>query len=356
VAVAALVALLVGGTAYLLWRAVHTLLLAFAGVLLALFLSALADWLGRRAGLRYGWALAAVVAGLLALAGGTGWLLASTLAAQFAALSDRVPEGLGRLRESLAQYPWGRLVLEQAPRAAEAGAAQAGDPSRLTGLVSGASGVLAAAVVVLFVGVFVAAEPGLYRAGALHLVPPARRRRAAQALDAVGYNLRWWLVGQAALMGVMAATTAAGLWLIGVPLPLALGLIAGLMELVPYLGPWLSAVPAALVALLVSPWHLAMVLGLYLALHVLEGYVLVPLIQRRAVRLPPAVTLVAQLLFAELFGVLGLFVAAPLTVVWVVALQMLYGEGALGDETLDLPGEPATRATPAAGPAPADGG
>jgi len=90
-----------------------------------------------------------------------------------------------------------------------------------------------------------------------------------------------------------------------------------------------------------SPWHLGMVLGLYLALHLLEGYVLVPLIQRRAARLPPAVALVAQLLSAEVLGVLGLFVAAPLTVAAVVALKMLYVEDALGDRSVGVPGEAA---------------
>jgi predicted PurR-regulated permease PerM len=222
----------------------------------------------------------------------------------------------------------------------------------VTGLLSGVSSFVMAGVVVLFVGLFVAAEPGLYKEGILHLVPPRRRRRAAQTLDAVGYNLRWWLVGQAVLMVTMAVTTAAGLWLIGVPMPLALGLIAGIFELVPYLGPWLSAVPAVLVALVISPWHLGMVVALYLTLHVLEGYVLVPLIQRRAVRLPPALTIVAQFLAAELFGVLGLFVAAPLTVVAVVALKMLYVEDALGDDTVDVPGE-AGHAGRAAAAAPA---
>jgi predicted PurR-regulated permease PerM len=340
VTVAVLIVILIGGAAYLLWQAVHTLLLAFAGVLFALFLSALADWLRRRAGIRYGWSLAVVVATLLVLAVGIGWLLANSLAAQLAALSETLPQALDRLREVMASYSWGRLILEQAPRAAEATAAQAGDVSRLTGVLSGVSGFLVAGVVILFVGLFVAAEPELYRAGLLHLVPPANRRRADQTLTAVGYNLRWWLVGQATLMVTMAVTTTVGLWLIGVPLPLALGLIAGIFELVPYVGPWLSAVPAALVALMVSTWHLGMVLGLYLALHMLEGYVLVPLIQRRAARLPPALTILGQFLFAELFGIIGLFVAAPLTVVAVVALKMLYVEDALGDETVDVPGEP----------------
>lgn len=353
VVVAALVVLLIGGVVYLLCRAINTLLLAFAGVLFALFLSTLADWFGRRTGLAYRWALTAVLVALILVVGAGGWLVSNSLANQLAALTEQLPESIDRVKQFLAQHSWGRLLVEHAPQATEAAVAEAKGLTRLTGLVSGMSSVLVAAVVILLVGIFVAAEPGLYKAGLLHLVPPSRHRRATQILDTVGHNLRWWLVGQVALMVTMAVTTTIGLRMIGVPLPLALGLIAGVFELVPYLGPWLSAVPAVLVAVMVSPWHLGMVLLLYLGLHLLEGYILVPLIQRRAVRLPPALTLVAQLLFAEVFGLLGLFVAAPLTVVAVVALKMLYVEDALGDETVDVPGEPGKEAKSAAGPVPA---
>jgi predicted PurR-regulated permease PerM len=155
------------------------------------------------------------------------------------------------------------------------------------------------------------------------------------------FNLRWWLMGQVVLMIVIGVTTTLGLWLIGVPLALSLGIIAGVFELVPYAGPWLSVVPAALIALLMSPTHLLLVLGLYLFLHMLEGYVLLPLMQRRVVLLPPALTLVAQVLLGELLGLRGLFVAAPLTVAVVVLLKMLYVEDTLGDKDVEVPGEAA---------------
>jgi predicted PurR-regulated permease PerM len=196
------------------------------------------------------------------------------------------------------------------------------------------------ALIIFFVGVFGAAEPGLYRAGLLRLVPPPQRPRAEEAVDTLTFNLRWWLVGQVVLMLVMAGTTALGLWLVGVPLALTLGLLAGALELVPYVGPWASAVPAVLVALTVSPTHLLLTVALYLALHLLEGYVLLPLVQRRAVHLPPALTVAAQALLGELLGVMGLFVAAPLTLCAVVLLKMLYVEDTLGDESVDVPGEP----------------
>jgi predicted PurR-regulated permease PerM len=333
------VAVLILALAYLLWRGVHVLLLAFAGILFAVFLSSLSGWLSQRTGIPHGWALAAVVAVLTLLVGSTGWLLANRLAAQAVELSQKLPQSLQQVQDYLDARPWGHLLLEKAPQAAET-IAQGGEFSRLTGLVSGAAHFLEAAVVIIFVGIFGAAEPALYKTGLLHLIPHGQRRRVAEAVDAVAFNLRWWLVGQVCLMVMVGVTTAAGLWLLGIPMALMLGLIAGILELIPYLGAWLSAVPAALVALLLGPWYLVMTLALYLGLHILKGYVLVPLVQRRAVHLPPALTLVAQLLLGELLGVLGLFVAAPLTVSAVVFLKMLYVEDALGDETVDVSGGP----------------
>jgi predicted PurR-regulated permease PerM len=331
-----LLALLILAVAYLAWLGVHVLLLTFAGVLFAVFLSSVSDWLSRATGLGYRWALGLVVLALLALAVGAGWLLADRLGTQVAQLAEQLPQSLERIRDYLSERPWGRLLLENAPQAAKS-IAQTGDFSRVTGLVSGVSGFLFGAVVVLFVGVFGAADPDVYKKGLLHLIPPARRPRAAQAIDAIAGNLHWWLVGQAVLMVVMAVTTSLGLWLIGIrDLALTLGLITGLLEIIPYIGAWLSAVPSAMVALLVGPGYLVAVLGLYLGLHILEGYVLAPLIQSRAVHLPPALTLVAQVLLGEVAGVLGLLVAAPLTVVAIVAVKLLYLEDALGDHSVGL--------------------
>ncbi len=339
VVVAVLITLLLLALAYMLWRGAHVLLEAFAGVLFAVFLSALSDWLSKHTRLSYGWSLCAVVVALFVLAGGLAWLFARQIAAQVAELLQTLPKSFEEIRASLAQYSWGQYLLEHVPQAQKA-LGEAGGFSRVTGLISGVADFLVAALVILIVGIFGAAEPGLYKAGLFHLVPRAQRPRAGQALEAVTFNLQHWLLGQIALMVIIGATTAVGLWLMGIPLALTLGLLTGVMELIPYVGAWLSAIPALLMAVLVSPLHVVMVAGLFLFLHVLEGYVLFPLIQRRAVHLPPALTLVAQVLLGELLGVLGLFVAAPLTVVAVVLLKMLYVEDTLGDQNIAVPGEP----------------
>jgi predicted PurR-regulated permease PerM len=344
--VGVLVSVLILAAAYLLWSGFHILLEAFAGVLFAIFLASLSDWLSKRTRLSYRWALTLAVIGLILLAAGTGWLLANRLATQIGELSQKLPQSLEQIRNYLEGYPWGRLLLEKVPQAANT--IELGQFSRVTGFISGVANFLVTVVVIVFVGIFGAAEPELYKAGVIHLVPPPHRARARQALETLAFNLRWWLVGQVVLMIMMAISTTLGLWLMNVPLALTLGIIAGILELVPYIGPWLSAVPSALIALLVSPWHMLMVLGLYLVLHLLEGYLLVPLVQRRAVLLPPALTLVTQVLLGDLLGFMGLLVAAPLTVSAVVLLKMLYVEDTLGDETIDVPGEPSTDEKPAA--------
>jgi predicted PurR-regulated permease PerM len=340
VAVAVLVAVAILLVVYLLWLGVRILLEAFAGVLFAVFLTTLSGWVTRRTKLRHGWALAAVLTVLAVLVGGLGWLLAARVTAETVQLTRTVPRSLEQLRDLLAGTAWGRYLLELFPQTAD-WLERPGTFAQVTGVVFGVADFLVAILVIFFVGVFGAAEPDVYRAGLLHLVPPSRRRRATQALDAVADNLRWWLAGQVCLMVAVGVVTGAGLWLLGIPLALSLGLVAGLFEMIPYLGPWLSAVPAALVALLIGPWHVLMVLGLYLGVHILEGYVLGPLVQRRAVRLPPALTLVAQVLLGTLLGLLGLFVAAPLTAAVVVGLKMLYVQDTLGDQNVSV--SPATR-------------
>jgi predicted PurR-regulated permease PerM len=347
VVVATLVILLFVTLAAVCWKGIGILLQAFAGVLFAIFLTALSNWLSRVTRLSYHLSLVVVVLGLLLVTGGLGWLLASRLSTQISELWQKLPESLQQLHDYLAQFTWGRTLLQQIPKSPEK-TVDVGDFSRMTGLISGVASFVVAVIVILFVGIFGAAEPALYRSGLLHLVPPAHRPRTAEAVDAVVFNLRWWLVGQFFLMVIIGVTTTVCLWAMGIPLALTLGLIAGFLEIVPYLGPWLSAVPALLMALLVSPWHVLAVGGLYIGLHILEGYVLLPLVQRRSVLLPPALTLVSQVLLGGLLGLMGLFVAAPLTVACVVLMKMLYVEDTLGDQGVNVPGEPGNEAKPVA--------
>jgi len=139
-------------------------------------------------------------------------------------------------------------------------------------------------------------------------------------------------VGRAILMVVNGVFTALGLWLLGIPLALTLGTIAGLLNFVPNIGPIIAGVPAVLIAWTLGPVPALYVLLLYIFLQSLDGYVLTPLIQQRTVALAPALTITAQLLFGALAGTMGLLLATPLTAGTLVLIRKLYLEDVLDEE------------------------
>jgi predicted PurR-regulated permease PerM len=186
-------------------------------------------------------------------------------------------------------------------------------------------------LVVLFVGIFFAAAPGTYVSGLLHLFPKARREPTREILEKIGCTLRYWLVGQITAMVIVGLVTWAGLALLGVRLAVGLGVLAGLLEFIPTVGPILSGVPAVLIALLDSPQKALYVALLYMGIQFAENHLLTPLVQRRAVDLPPALTVLALLLLATLFGFLGLLFAVPVTAALFVLVQEAYVKRTLKD-------------------------
>lgn len=242
-----------------------------------------------------------------------------------------------QVKERIEQYQWSRRLFSQAPQAEEMLPDKADLLAEATGVFSTTLGALANVVIILFIGLFLAVEPRLYTDGLIRLVPIGRRARAREVLYAVGDVLQWWLVGKVVAMLVIGVLTALGLWLLGVELALTLGLIAALLTFIPNIGPVLALVPAVLLALLHSPTQALYVVLLYLAIQTVESYVLTPLVQRRTVSLPPALTISAQVALGVLLGGLGLVLATPLTVALLVLIQRLYIEDTLGDP-VNVPG------------------
>lgn len=323
----------------LVWFAADVLLLVFAGILLAVLLRSLSGWLAERSPLSPGWALGVVVLAILALSTWAGALLAPDIASQADQLAAQLPQAAAEARTSIAQYRWGELLLQQVPNADDLADNQSQVLATATGFFSTTLGALANIAIVLFIGLYLAAEPRVYTGGLLRLVPRSRRRRASAVLTTLGYTLRWWLIGRAFSMLVVGSVTALGLWLLGVPLALTLGLLAGLLDFIPNIGPIIAAVPGLLLALPGGPSQALYVVLLYLAIQTAEAYVITPLVERRAVLLPPVLTIVAQIVLGVAFGLLGLLLATPLMAVVLVLIKLLYVEDVLGD-SLDVPGEP----------------
>lgn len=316
--------------ALLVWLAADVLLLTFAAVLLAIFLRAPTDAIARHTPITAGWALALVCVALVGLAALGVVVIVPKLSGQFGQLTEQIPESISKIESWLAQRPWGVDLVERIQSGeglpkASAVLSQAG------GAFTSALGVIGNAVLVLFLGLFFAVDPHVYRKGLVLLAPPSRRPQIAESLDATGETLRWWIVGTLSSMTVVAVLTTTGLLLLGMPLAFSLGLLAGLLAFIPNLGPVLGLLPALLIALLQGPWMVLWVAMLYLGVQMVETYLVTPTIQRRAVSLPPALTLVAQVLLGGLFGFMGLLLATPLTAAALVLVKILYLRDVLGD-------------------------
>jgi predicted PurR-regulated permease PerM len=314
-----------------IWYAAHALLLVFACILFALLLYDASRRVSGWTGLRRRWSMALVL-GMLALAlGGGGWLMAPQLGEQSIQLGEQLPRALVRLRESIAATPLLKNLAGQLPSVEQLRTALVDLLPRAGLFFSGVAGALGNVVIVLFVGIYFALQPFLYIDGLVTLVPPRHRQRAREVLDEAGLSLSHWLFGKVVSMVVVAVVTAAGLAALGVPLALILGIIAGLLDFIPYLGPLMAGVPAVLIALSVSPDLALYTAALMVGIQLAEGYLLEPLITRRMVALPPALTIVMQVLLGAVFGLAGVALATPLTVVLVVVVSMLYVQDVLGD-------------------------
>ncbi|NKE69971.1 AI-2E family transporter [Candidatus Manganitrophus noduliformans] len=307
------------------------LLLVFAGVLLTVLLRSLSDRLAAHTPLSEGWSLAIVILLLTGMLGLGGWLLAPEVARQADQLIQSLPRMVDQLTQRLEQYEWGRRILAQTPQAAEQFARPGGIISRVTGFFSTALGMIANLVIVLFIGLYMAINPSLYKRGVIRLVPKEKRGRAETVLNRVGYILQWWLIGRVIAMIVIGLLTAVGLGLIGIQPAMALGILAGILNFIPYIGPILSIIPPLLIAVGQGLMPTLYVAILYSIIQGFESYLLTPVIERQVVLLPPALTIAVQVLLGILLGIPGIMLASPLTATIMVLVQMLYVEDILGD-------------------------
>ena len=201
----------------------------------------------------------------------------------------------------------------------------------LKSFVTSTFAAVAGLLLVVFLAIYTSVDPDTYHNGLMHLFPHRARARAGEVLSSMATVLRKWLVTQLIAMAAIGLVTTGVLLLLGVKAALPLGVLAGLLEFIPTIGPVLSAVPAILMAFVDSPQK-ALTVGLaYVGIQFLENHILIPLLMKEGVDIPPALTIVAQALMAMLFGFLGLLVAVPLLAAATVAVKLLYVEDVVGD-------------------------
>jgi len=313
-------------TPLLIWYLFPVVLMALGAVILAMVLR-----LGARPLMRwlaFPETLALAVSGLLILTAiaGTVYLFGTQLLAEFHDVMQRMISATAAIRGTLQSDSIGRYLLHHVT-------GNFSLTEALPGFLKVSTSFLEGIIIVLVSGAYMAAQPRLYRSGLVRLFPPRHHPRAAEILDDIAEALRLWLVGQFCQMLLIGALATFAVWMIGVPSPLALGLIAGMGEFIPYLGPILAAIPAVLVALTKSPDTALWTLCAYLVIHQIEGQVAAPLIQRHMVAIPPAVMLLGMIAVTYLFGAFAVIFAAPIAVVVFAAINLIYMRDTLGEKT-----------------------
>ena len=366
IARAAVVVLLVCIAGFIIYKAHNLIFVAYIGALLGLAVSAGAARL-KRFGIGQGLGAALIVAASVIVLIGFGALTGPTVRTQYKELKQRLPEAFVKLDKWLGQREGGVVfsLLSSEPDStavapvmdhnADSMAYAPVSPSdslvhiralreRILAHGSGAGGfiypvvhstieVATAIVIIFFLAIYIGADPKLYRGGIIALIPHRSRARGEQVVEAITLALRRWLVTQLIAMVVMGVVATAVLTALHVRAALPLGILSGLLQFVPMAGPLISAIPAIAMGFVDSPEKAAAVAVAFYVIHFLESHVLIPLLMKEGVNLPPVLTVLTQAGMALAFGVVGLFVAVPMLVLVMILVKMLYVEDVVGDPT-----------------------
>jgi len=317
-------------------RLANLWILIFGSVVVAVVVRAIADPLVDRLKFKDGLAVLTAIMTILAVLAGAGFLFGQQISEQIHQLALKLPGAWALLQARLEASPAaGQIIAQLQNLGSEAARALAIAPRIAMSVMSG----LATLVLVLVAGVYLAVQPDRAREGLLVLAPTRSRPRLRHVMNTCGRALKGWVKAQLVAMALVGFMVGLGLWLIGVPAPLALGLVAGLAQFVPIVGPIAAAAPALLVAATSSTQMLILTLALFVGVSQLEANVITPLVQKNVASLPVVLGIFAVVAFGTLLGPLGVLFATPLTLVLYTMLTMLYRQDVLHDEEAEAPGE-----------------
>ena len=312
---------------YILWRIKQVLLLAFAAIVFATAINQLVKLLQAKLSIKRKTAIAISVTGVLIFIIGFVALVIPPFVDQIQELITLVPVGLEQLsswNEWLRNFLPNTFVedfrgLESLTQNIRSISSNLID--NFFSLFSSTLTIVLNSLLVIVVTIMLLSNPTPYRQIFLLMFPAFYRPRIQTILKKCEKNLGGWVIGILFNMAVIAIMSGIGLLALGVRLPLANSLLAGILTFIPNLGPVLSVIPPTAMALLDAPWKAAAVVILYIVIQQVESNILTPIVMNRQVSLLPAVTLLSQVAFAVFFGILGLFLALPITVVAQVWLK-----------------------------------
>lgn len=299
--------------------AFNVLLMVLAGALIATFFHGLGDMIQRKTKLSRRLAMIISVAGSFAIMGVLLWFMGTKIQQQVAELSNTLPHTLNTAKTKLASTPAGQKLLESI----------SGNNSQklmatAQSFFSTSFGVIGDMYIILFLGIFFTTNPSLYKNGILVLIPANRKEKGKHIINRVSLSLKGWLKGMMVSIVLVTILISTGLTIIGLPVAMVLGLITGILELVPNLGSLLAMIPGVLLALTISTNMAIVVALLYIASQTITANIVNPLIQKKMINLPPALTLISQLIMGAISGALGVILAVPLLAIVIILIDELY--------------------------------
>ena len=307
----------------LVWIGRVIFLLLFASIVGAILLTTTSDWLHSRLKIKQGHALALFIFVFFAVVALLVWMLGPNVVDQFADLEIQLPRAAHSLLNQVQTHQWGQWLLRQSPGSSQLSDGFSFAITRIGGIVVSSVTILIGLFIVFSLSVYFSAEPGMYYNGLRRAVPEDYREKLDACAASVAQILRWWVLAKLLSMTMVGVLISIGLAIVGIPLAGTLGIIAALMTFIPNVGPLISVIPAALLALAISPTEGLLTLLVFAVVFTLEGYVVTPLLERNIVRLPPALTLTMQLLLAVVAGPVGVALAAPVAAAILGVLTVL---------------------------------
>lgn len=299
--------------------AFNVLLMVLAGSLIATFFHGLGDMIQRKTKWSRRLAMIISIVGSFAIIGALLWFMGTKIQHQITELSTTLPHTLGTAKAKMASTPLGKKLLESIT----------GDNSQklmatAQSFFSTSFGVIGDMYIILFLGIFFTTNPSLYKNGILILIPADRKEKGEHIINRVSLSLKGWLKGMMVSIVLVTTLISTGLTIIGLPVAMVLGLITGILEMVPNLGSLLAMIPGVLLALTISTNMAIVVALLYIASQTITANIVNPLIQKKMINLPPALTLISQLIMGAISGALGVILAVPLLAIVIILVDELY--------------------------------
>lgn len=321
-------------TTLLTFAIYHTftwLLFIFAGVLVAIFFRGLSHFLASKTPLSSNWSLTIVILFITTSSILTWYFMAPAVVNQIDQLKETFPHALKNLNQWSSNYPWLRDYMAEINFDSVVKSGAGGALLKATNLATTLLYGIVQIFLIIFIGLYFAISPHTYINGFLALIPKKRKRRVEEVLEKISKVLRWWLIGRFIDMAFIGSLIWLGLWLLDVPLALILAIIAGVLNFIPNIGPFLGAVPAILIGFTQSPQTVLWIIILFTVIQTLESVFTTPMVQQKAIHLPPGLTITSQIILGAAFGTIGLAVATPLAGAAIMAIKEFYVKDSLGD-------------------------